>query len=114
MREERREGHHNHHISENERENAKPGHEEQLFRVADAAEHVAEKSTHDMKDKVANCLVAKERLRPGKTLDEIEHADHRSKHYAPDSHIEEKEENVVTFHTVKLAVTNETNTNLVH
>ena len=35
--------HDDHDIGENERENAEPGHEEELLRVTDAAQHVAEK-----------------------------------------------------------------------
>ena len=52
--------HDDHDIGENERENAEPRHEEELLRVTDAAQHVAEKSTHDVEDQVADRFVAEE------------------------------------------------------
>lgn len=52
--------HDDHDVGENERENAEPGHEEELLRVADAAQHVAEKGAHDVEHQVADRLVAEE------------------------------------------------------
>ena len=106
--------HDDHDVSENEREDAEPRHEEELLRVPDAAQHVAAQGAYNVENQVTDRFVAEERLRPGKILDEFEHADHRAQHHAPNGHVEEDQEDVVAVHTVKLVVTKRTNTNLVH
>ena len=80
---------HDHHIGEEEGENAKPRDEEELLRVADAAQDITQQCTDDVQEQVAGCLVPQEALWPGQTLDKIEHADHGAQQHTPDSHVKE-------------------------